>query len=219
MKDIRQKADNAVFVASAIGPWGILMVIVGIVGLMKCCVTKPPDLTEESINKSGNIVEHVMVTDSTNNGFRVVYATTEPVTNEKYEEICTRPSIRDGFNRLKVEAPKQFDGSLLNTDICDFALYAYRFPIDNDVRIHNIFVAGKEKMEFYVRPNPKLANCATWMHFGTEQGNQYLNLHDINYCIPNGKKIYRYWKCNYLLQVSDTDERFSHFTEDERLYD
>ena len=53
MKDIRQKADNAVFVASAIGPWGILMVIVGIVGLVKCCVTKPPDLTEENINKSG----------------------------------------------------------------------------------------------------------------------------------------------------------------------
>ena len=87
MKDIRQKADNAVFVASAIGPWGILMVIVGIVGLVKCCVMKPPDIAEESINKSGNIVEHVMVLDSTNNGFRVVYATAEPVTDEKYEEI------------------------------------------------------------------------------------------------------------------------------------
>ena len=41
MKDFKQKADNAVFVASAIGPWGILMVIVGIVGLVKCCVMKP----------------------------------------------------------------------------------------------------------------------------------------------------------------------------------
>lgn len=218
MKDFKQKADNAVFVASAIGPWGILMVIVGIVGLVKCCVMKPPDLAEESINKSGNIVEHVMVLDSTNNGFRVVYATGEAVTNEKYEEIRGRPHIQTRFNRLKVEAPKYFGGSLLNTDICDFALYAYRFPIDNDLRIHNIFVAGKEKMNLYVQPNPNLPNCATWMNFGTEQGNQYLNFHDINVYIPNGGRIYRYWKCRPLLQVSDNDEHFSHFTEDERLF-
>lgn len=146
------------------------MVIVAIVGLVKCCVTKPPDLTEENINKSANIVEHVMVLDSTNNGFRVVYATAEPVTNEKYEEMRGRPHIQMRFNRLKVEAPKHFGGSLLDTDICDFALYAYRFPIDNDLRIHNIFVAGKEKMNLYVQPNPNLPNCATWMNFGTGAG-------------------------------------------------
>lgn len=52
------------------------------------------------------------------------------------------------------KAPEHFGGNLLETDICDFALYAYRFPIDKDVRIHNIFVAGKEKMDFYVRNNP-----------------------------------------------------------------
>ena len=126
--------------------------------------------------------------------------------------------FKDGFTILKYDAPRYFGGNLLNTDICDFALYAYRFPIDNDVRIHNIFVAGKEKMEFYVRPNPKLDNCATWMDFGTEQGTQYLNFHDINVYIPNGGRIYRYWKCRPLLQVSDNDEHFSHFTEDERLF-
>ena len=219
MKDLRQKADNAVFIAAAIGNRGVLIAIVCIIGLVKCCITKPPDLSEESINKSADIIEHVMVTDSTNNGFRVVYATAEPVTNEKYDEICSRQSIKDNFKRLKHEAPRHFGGSLLETDICDFALYAYRFHIDSDVRIHNIFVAGKEKMEFYVRTNPKLENCATWMHFGTEQGNQYLNSYDINVCIPNGGRIYRYWKCPYLLQVSDTDERFSHFSEDDRLYD
>ena len=219
MKDFRQKADNAVFVAAAIGPFGLLAVIVCLIGMVKCCVTKPPDIAEESINKTPSVVEHVMVLDSTKNGFRVVYATSNPVTNERYEEICSRPNIKNGFERLKYEAPMYFGGSLLETDICDFALYAYQFPIDDDLRIHNIFVAGKEKMAFYVQPNPKLANCATWMDFSTEQGNQYLNYHDINCCIPNGKKIYRYWKCRYLLQVSDNDERFSHFTEDERLFD
>ena len=86
------------------------------------------------------------------------------------------------------------------------------------IKVHNIFVAGKEKMNFYVQPNPNLPNCATWMNFGTEQGNQYLNFHDINVYVPNGGKIYRYWKCRHLLQVSDNDERFSHFTEDERLF-
>ena len=117
----------------------------------------------------------------------------------------------EGFENLKRKAPEHFGGNLLETDICDFALYAYRFPIDKDVRIHNIFVAGKEKMDFYVRNNPDLPGCATWMHHGTEQGNQYLNADDINHCIPNGRRIYRYWKCRYLLQTSDTDERFSHF--------
>lgn len=80
------------------------------------------------------------------------------------------------------------------------------------------FVAGKQKMEFYVRPNPDLENCATWMNYNTEQGNQYLDEQDVNLYIPNGGRHYRYWKCRYLLQLSETDERFSHFTEDERLF-
>lgn len=75
------------------------------IGIVKCSVTKPPDLAEHSINKTADIVENVMVLDSTNNGFRVVYATAEPVTNEKYDEICSRPNIQQGFNRLKREAP------------------------------------------------------------------------------------------------------------------
>ncbi len=218
MGNFRNRADNAVFVAASIGPWGIITALVIIVGLVKCCVTKPPDTTKESINKFSDIVEHVMVTDSTQNGFRVVYATNGSVTDEQYQDIRTRKNIKDGFNRLKIDAPRHFKGDLLNTDICDFAFYAYRYHIDDDICIHNIFTAGKEKMNLYVQPNPKLENCALWMNFGTEQGNQYLNFHDINVYIPNGGKIYRYWKCRYLLQTSDTDERYSHFTEDERIY-
>ena len=210
--------DELVLIAAAIGPWTLLVVAVLIIGTLKCCLTTDSDSIDESINKSPGIVAHVMVLDSTDNGFRVVYATAEPVTDERFAEICDRPGILEGFENLKRKAPEHFGGNLLETDICDFALYAYRFPIDKDVRIHNIFVAGKEKMDFYVRNNPDLPGCATWMHHGTEQGNQYLNADDINHCIPNGRRIYRYWKCRYLLQTSDTDERFSHFTEEERLY-
>lgn len=76
-----------------------------------------------------------------------------------------------GFENLKRKAPEHFGGNLLETDICDFALYAYRFPIDKDVRIHNIFVAGKEKMDFYVRNNltcpGALHGCTTVRNKGT----------------------------------------------------
>lgn len=218
MKEFWKKADELVFIVLAIGPWTILVTIIIIVAIFKACFTSAPDYLNESINKAVEIVQHVTVLDSTDNGFRITYVTALPVTNEKYTEIKTRQSIKDGFERLKMEAPIHFEGNLLEADICDFALYVYRFHIDDDIMIHNIFVAGKDKKNFYVQPNPNLPGCATWMHHGTEQGNQYLNSNDINYYIPNGGRIYRYWKCRFLLQTSDTDERFSHFTEDERLY-
>ncbi len=219
MSNFSRRADNVVFIALAIGPWGLLMAIAVIVALVRGCFEPPPDPTKDSVIKFADVVEHVIVTDSTDNGFRVVYRTKDMVTDEHFQELLTRPSIKEGFDRLKVDAPKHFDGDLLNADICDFALYAYHYPIDDDICIHNIFTYGKEKMGFYVQPNPNLENCATWMNYNTEQGNQYLNFHDINICLPNGgRKKYRYWKCRYLLQVSDTDERFSHFTEDERIY-
>lgn len=218
MKQLRKQADEFVFMTTTIGPWAILVFLVIVVGLLRMCIPDKTDPMDNSINKSSEIVAHVMVRDSTNNGFRVVYATAEPVTDERFAEICTRTSVRNGFESLEKEAPIHFGNNLLETDICDFALYVYRFPIDKDIRVHNIFVTGKEKMDFYVRDNPNLPGCARWMHHGTEQGNQYLNADDINYYIPNGGRIYRYWKCRYLLQTSDTDERFSHFTEEERLY-
>ena len=218
MKQLRKQADEFVFMTTTIGPRAILVFLVIVVGLLRMCIPDKTDPMDNSINKSSEIVAHVMVRDSTNNGFRVVYATAEPVTDERFAEICTRTSVRNGFESLEKEAPIHFGNNLLETDICDFALYVYRFPIDKDIRVHNIFVTGKEKMDFYVRDNPNLPGCARWMHHGTEQGNQYLNAVDINYYIPNGGRIYRYWKCRYLLQTSDTDERFSHFTEEERLY-
>lgn len=218
MSKFWRKADELVFVAAAIGPWAFIVAVVIIMGLAKGCMPDRIEAIDNSINKSREIIGHVQVRDSTGNGFRVVYVTRDPVTEDRFREICSRQHIREGFERLRKEAPAHFGGNLLEADICDFALYAHRFRIDDDICIHNIFVAGKQKMEFYVRPNPDLENCATWMNYNTEQGNQYLNEQDVNLYIPNGGRIYRYWKCRYLLQVSETDERFSHFTEDERLF-
>lgn len=218
MTNFWRKADELTVVAAAIGPWGILVFLVIVIGLFRACLPDSTDPLDRSVNKSVEILEHVSVRDSTDNGFRVVYVTTNAVTDERFREIRSRRHIKEGFERLKREAPGYFGGDLLNADICDFALYAYNFHIDKDIRIHNIFADGKEKMAFYVRPNPALPGCATWMDYGIEQGNQYLNARDINVYIPNGGRIYRYWKCGYLLQTSETDERFSHFTEEERLY-
>lgn len=121
MKEFREKADEFVFISSAIGPWTWLVTVVIIVAIFKSCFTHGPDPVNESINKSAEIVDHVMVLDSTKNGFRVIYATAEPVTNEKFAEIAARKEIKDGFERLKKEAPIHFGGNLLNADICDFA--------------------------------------------------------------------------------------------------
>lgn len=217
MSNFRSKADELVFIAAAIGPWAFIIAIVIIVGLIKGCLPNKADPMDNDINKSREILEHVMVMDSTYNGFRVVYATENAVTEKRFREIRSRQHIREGFERLKREAPEHFGGSLRDVDICEFALYVRNFHIDDDIQIHNIFIAG-HRMKDYVQPNPNLPGCVTSMNYGTEQGNQYLNDQDINVYIPNGGRRYRYWKCRYLLQVSDTDERFSHFTEEERLY-
>lgn len=79
---IQEKADEFVFISSAIGPWTWLVTVVIIVAIFKSCFTHGPDPVNDSINKSAEIVDHVMVLDSTKNGFRVIYATAEPVTNE-----------------------------------------------------------------------------------------------------------------------------------------
>ena len=105
MKQIRKRADELILIAAAIGPWTLLVVAVLIIGTLKCCLTTDSDSIDESINKSPGIVAHVMVLDSTDNGFRVVYATAEPVTDERFAEICDRPGILEGFENLKRKAP------------------------------------------------------------------------------------------------------------------
>ena len=46
MSSFREKADNAVLLAAAIGPMGVLTIIVCLIGLAKCSVTKPPDVAK-----------------------------------------------------------------------------------------------------------------------------------------------------------------------------
>ena len=218
MSNFWRKADEFVLATVLIGPTTIIIGIIVIVGLVKACVGSEIDPMDNSINTNREIVDHVRVLDSLGNGFRVVYATTNAVTQERLEEIRSREHIQAAFKRMKHDALINWKGSLFDADICDFALFARKYNVDDDIYIHNIFVCGIDKMNLYIQPNPNLPDCATWMNHGNQQGNQYLTDTDINYSIPAGEKIYRYWKCDILRQRSDTDERFSHFTEKERIW-
>lgn len=197
-------------------PWIIGITITGI------CVLKdyirPPDPIDDSINATREIVCHLEVCDTTHNGFRVVYATTGEVTTRRLEEIRSRKALNNAFDSLRHNAATYFGGSLLQTDIYDFAAYARRFDVDNDVRMHNIFVFGKEKQDMYFRVNPKMQNSATWLNPSTEQGVQYINADDIYFRKQKSERIYRYWKCHGNNSISTIDERFSHFSEAERLW-
>ncbi|MDR2890389.1 MAG: hypothetical protein LBV18_02110 [Alistipes sp.] len=190
-----------------------LIVIIGIVVWITTPRAKPPD---DSVIKNAGIVRQIHVVDSTNNGFRVVYATKGNVTADRLHEIQFRPAIRDSLERLKAAAPLRF-GDMLHTDIYDFAEFAVPFD-PTDVRIHNIFVFGREKENLYVGDNPRLENEAKWINPGTAQGLLYLTAKEIYYHTSRRRKVYRYFKCRGLDETSDTDEHFSHFTEEERIY-
>ena len=82
----------------------------------------------------------------------------------------------------------------------------------------NIFIFGTEKQKLYVGKNPRIANSASWINPATEQGVQYINADDIYFRIEKGERVYRYWKCHGNHSTSTADERFSHFSEDERLW-
>jgi hypothetical protein len=146
----------------------------------------------------------------------VVYATAHAVTPERLGEIKSRPHIRDSISKLKIEAPRHF-GDMLPVDIYDFTEYALRFDPDPDIHIHNVFVHGMEKMNLYTGPNPAIENPAEWISVKTLQGVLYINRKDILRYTSRSEKVYRYWRCRIPYERSDTDEHFSHFSEDERL--
>ena len=200
-----------------IAPWLFIMLIAGVC-IVKSCTGNGIDPMDDSIVCSRQIVKHLNVLDSTHNGFRVVYATKNNVTDARLTEIRNRQHINDAFIRLQQDAPAYFGGSLLDTDIYDFAGFAIQYDSDPDIKMHNIFVTGHKKSALYIGKNPNIDKSAQFFDSRTEQGIQYLSQDDI-YCRREIKsRIYRYWKCYGNNQTSKTDERFSHFSEDERIW-
>ena len=199
-------AAPTVFVAGAV-----------LTGLIKPIFKPPEDPLDVGTDKSKWLVAEAAVTDEQNNGFRVVYATSHDVTAARAAEIRSRQHIRDSLERLKIEAPRHF-GSMLRVDIYDFTEYALRFAPDSDIYLHNVFVHGREKMNLYIGPNPAIENPAKWISSRTLQGILYINREDILYHRSDSLRVYRYWRCRPPFNWSDTDEHWSHFSEDERQY-
>lgn len=205
-------------VLAAIGPKTCLVVLIALIAVVVACFEDEPDPIDHSINKSQQIVRLLNVVDSAHNGFRVHYATAYPVTEERYEEIISRPSLDSAFQRLQHDAPLHFGGSLLETDIYDFAAFAREYDVTAAVHIDCIFVTGPGKKAMYSRPNPNLPGGETWIDPRTEQGLQWINHHDIYFCMENEQRLYRYWKCPGMREISLTDERFTHYTTEEKVH-
>lgn len=199
----------------SIWPW-LAVILIAVIWIFVEIFSSRIDPIDNQATRSREFVRQIFVVDDKRNGFRVRYITKEPVTKERLDEIQHRTSVRDSLERLKTMAPQVF-GNMLLTDIYDFAGFAVQFD-PADIRIHNIFVTGPDKEKLYIGENPRIENWAKWIHPGTLQGLLYLKSEDI-YCNTAGwGKVYRYHECRGIHQISETDEHFSHFSEDERIY-
>jgi hypothetical protein len=151
-----------------IAPSLFFLIIAGII-CIKSCIGRGIDPMDDSIIKSRQVLEHLNVIDSTQNGFRVVYATKENVTDARLEEIRNRKHIKNAFERLQSDAPVYFGGSLFDTNIYDFADFAIRYDADPDIEMHNIFVTGYKKSRLYIGKNPMIEKSAEFFNDATEQ--------------------------------------------------
>lgn len=212
--------ENVVYVVLLIAK-PLFFILLVMIGLMKdCCDDTDPLDRGDSMAKYG-IGFHSSVNDSIGCGFRIVYATNRPVTPERLEEIKSRKHIQENFDKMSEDVLKHFNNSLLYVDIYDFTNIAKRYVLDEDLVMDQVFINGKEKYDLYVGENEWFGEkSAKWISMGTLQGIQWINRDDIRREDTGDNRIYRYWKCTYsLTRQSKTDERFSHFSEDERIWD
>lgn len=193
-----------------------IMVVFGmaVICIKNCAGTTDP------IDDAWKRAEHLCnlhVTDSTGEGFRIAYVTSKPVTPARLKEIESRKPIQEAMERLQKEAPGHFGGSLLETDIYDFAAFARKYDVDPVLKIHCIFVEGRDKCNLYAGPNPGIPDSAGYIDPDTEQGVLWINHEDVYYRTLPAERVYRYWKCEYPFDTSETDEHFAHFSKSRRL--
>jgi len=205
-----------IFLICIIRPGWTLIVLILIGAAIAKCTEKKIDPIDNHYNKSKSWVGSVVVLDSARAGFEVHLQTKNYVTAARAKEILHRKHIREDLNKLKEEAPEHFHHDLMAVDIYDFAQFALNYVNDPDTEILRIFVYGKRALEYF-HPNPNIKNSATWGSGKTKQGLLYIDNLDIYYCRDKSNRTYRYWKCYGLHAISSVDERFSHFSEDDRI--
>lgn len=216
MKEYLTNRDYITIVLLKIWPW-IAVILVILIAVVNGIFGKKVDPIDNSVNKSRKIIEHLYVKDTTNNGFRVVFASKDEITEARLEETKFRESLKQTFIKIQTDAPSHF-GNMVETNIYDFAEYLLLYDLEPEIHLHNIFIYGIEKSNKYIGTNPNIKNSAKFINHGTQQGYQYLSHDDIYNLTNSDVKIYRYWKCAGINSFSYSDENFSHFSEDERIW-
>ncbi|NDV80290.1 hypothetical protein [Dysgonomonas sp. 511] len=196
--------------------WSLVIILLIIVGLVKFLFQDKVDPMDAGLITKSEVIGLAEVRDSSYCGFDVVYATRKNVTAPRAEEIRSRPHIKENIKRLEKEAPLYF-GNMLYTDIYEFAEFAKKYELDQDVQIQNIWIAGTKKCRLYIGDNPKIVNSARWYNPNTRQGALFITKIDVYKRYEKSRRIYRYWKCSGLNETSTIDEHFSHFSENERI--
>lgn len=192
----------------------IILSLIFVILIVTECSREYDDIDYATKQREPFSVEYVV--DKTYNGFEVTYATKYPVTKYRLDEMYLRPHIQKNINMMKDSVINHF-GCLLYTNIYDFSDFIKPIHIDSNLVIESIYVYGTKKNRMYIGKNPRINNSALWYDPNTGQGSQYINHYDIYYRHKN-ERIYRYYKCYGLFDMSKTDERFSHFSEEERVY-
>lgn len=199
-------------ILAKLSPVLFIMLIV-FIGIVKECVSEEPDIERQNARQES--IKDVYVVDGGYNGFRIRYGTADKVTETEWGNILVADSIWQFEEQMQKDALVQFD-DLLHLDIYEFAQFAKNYG-HKDITMEYIFVSGPEKRNLYIGPNPKIKNSAGWIDSNTSQGLQWIDHNDIYYYNGKGPKTYRYYKCPYPFDTSATDERFSHFSEDQRV--
>jgi hypothetical protein len=191
----------------------LFVILIVFIGIVKECATEEPDIERQ--NACQEWVTDTYIVDAGYNGFRIRYFTAEKVTKKELGDITVADSIWQFEEQMQQDALIRFN-DMLHLDIYEFARFAKNYG-HKDIIIDCIFVTGPEKEKLYIGPHPKIKNSAKWIDPNTNQGLQWINHNDIYFYDGKGSKTYRYYRCPYPYDTSATDERFSHFSEDQRV--
>ena len=213
MSNLLKKGDRAVEGIILIGCMPSFIVLILIIALSRSCMGYGEIDIDNSYMVRRHMHSRAYVTDSTGNGYELLWYTTNAVTDKRYKEIMSRKHIRNSYKQLKENAAAHFDHNLMNTDIYDFVKYAKTFDVDSmDVRLVNIWAYGADYEKLYRRPHKDYPNGWELLD-DNDFGVLYLEENDVNNRNNSTLQRYRYWGC---YATSSTDERYTHITKADR---
>ena len=214
MSSLLEKGDRTVEGVLLIGCMPCFIVFVLIIAMFRSCMGYGKIDIDNSTMCRREMYDRAVIKDSTGNGYELLWYTTNPVSERRYEEIKSRIHLDESYKKLKEEAAAHFNNDLINTDIYDFVKYAKTFDIDStDVRLVNVFIYGIEFEKLSQRPHKNYPDG--WEMLDDDDfGVLYLEEFDVYKRNNSALPCYRYWGC---YATSLYDERYTHITKSDRL--